>query len=82
MKNVPCWVDVLNGFAGSSEDLAADVLSFANLFFFSLLPRPPWEAETSGDFMFKGLKQSWKRKTEVVEDGRKENDNEVSAGEL
>lgn len=52
---------MLNGFAGSSEDLAADVLSFANLFFFfflSLLPRPPWEAETSGDFMFKGLKQS------------------------
>lgn len=25
---------MLNGFAGSSEDLAADVLSFANLFFF------------------------------------------------
>lgn len=49
---------MLNGFAGSSEDLAADVLSFANLFFFSLLPRPPWKAETSGDFMFKGLKQS------------------------
>lgn len=48
---------MLNGFAGSSEDLAADVLSFANLFFFSLLPRPPWEAETSGDFMFKGLKE-------------------------
>lgn len=27
---------MLNGFAGSSEDLAADVLSFANLFFFFL----------------------------------------------
>lgn len=28
---------MLNGFAGSSEDLAADVLSFANLFFFFFL---------------------------------------------
>lgn len=50
MKNVPCCVDVLNGFAGSSEDLAADVLSCASLFFFLSLFCVPWtpqEAETS-----------------------------------
>lgn len=58
MKNVPCCVDVLNGFAGSSEDLAADVLDFADLFFSLFCPGSHGKQKlVESDFMFKGPKQ-------------------------